>query len=75
MEEKYKNRKKRNDNNKKPASMEDEVVYRTRSQDYQQLEDWQLKLKAISNCWDYWGQEEFDDKVKARYQELIHRKR
>ena len=50
MEEKYKNRKKRNDNNKKPASMEDEVVYRTRSQDYQQLEDWQLKLKAISNC-------------------------
>lgn len=75
MEKKYKsNNKKRMNNNQKPTSLEDEVVYRTRIQEPLPLDDWQLKLKAISNCWDFWGKEEFDKKVEARYQELLHRK-
>ncbi len=75
MEKKYKsNNKKRMNNNQKPTSLEDEVVYRTRIQGPLPLDDWQLKLKAISNCWDFWGKEEFDKKVEARYQELLHRK-
>ena len=54
MEKKYKsNNKKRMNTNQKPVSMEDEVVYRTRIQGPLPMDDWQLKLKAISNCWEF----------------------
>lgn len=62
--------KKRYDNNKKQESQEDTVVYTTRPSGPVKLADWQLKLKAISQCMDEEGH--FDnDAVEKRYQELI----
>ena len=62
--------KKRYDNNKKQENQEDAVVYTTRPSGPVKLADWQLKLKAISQCMDEEGH--FDnDAVEKRYQELI----
>lgn len=55
---------------KREESKEDVVVYTTKPSGPVKLADWQLKLKAISQCMDEEGH--FDnDAVEKRYQELI----
>lgn len=51
----------------------DNVVYRTPDNGKKILENWQLKLKALSDCYDKKDEKDFEAIVEARYQELLHR--
>lgn len=64
-------KRKQDDRNKKPVG--DRVVYSTKTEGPERKADWQLKLQAISDCFDRQDREDYKQLVEARYQELIHR--
>ncbi len=66
---------KRKQFDKKKESKEDEVVYRTRPSEPVPLADWQLQLKAMSDCYDMKDKENYKELVQARFEELKHRQR
>ena len=39
------------------------------------MADWQLKLKAISDCFDLQDKENYKELVEARFEELKHRQK
>lgn len=51
----------------------DEVVYHTRATGPDKKADWQLKLNAISDCFDLQGNEDYHKLVEKRFQELKHK--
>lgn len=57
----------------KVQNNEPKVVYRTRPEGPEKKADWQLKLMAISDCFDKMGADNFDALVEQRYQALKHR--
>lgn len=59
------------DNRKK--SLEPVVVYTTKSEGPEKYADWQLKLMAMSDCFDKQGEDNYKELVEARYQELWHK--
>lgn len=59
------------DNRKR--SMEPEIVYRTKSDGPVKYADWQLKLMAMSDCFDKQGEDNYKELVETRYQELWNR--
>lgn len=71
----YKKPKFNRGDNRQPKKPEgDVVVYRTKPTGPEKPADWQLKLMAISDCYDKQDQENYKELVEARYQELLHRK-
>ena len=67
------NKKKRYD--RKEESKEDVVVYTTKPSGPVPKADWQLKLQAISDCFDLQNKENYKELVEARFEELKHRQR
>lgn len=51
----------------------DEVVYRTRPSGAEKKADWQLKLNAISDCFELQDKENYHELVEKRFQELKHK--
>lgn len=64
-------KRKQDDKNKKEVG--DRVVYTTKTEGPEKLADWQLKLRAISDCFDKQDREDYKELVEARYQELLHK--
>ena len=60
---------------KKEEKLEDEVVYTTRSSGPVRLADWQLQLKAMSDCYDMKEKKNYKELVQARFEELKHKRR
>ena len=58
---------------KRKQPVRDRVVYTTKTEGPERKADWQLKLQAISDCFDKQDREDYKQLVEARYQELIHR--
>ena len=51
------------------------IVYQTKSNGPEKLADWQLKLQAMSDCFQLHDREDYKELVEARYQELKHKQR
>ena len=67
------NKKKKYD--RKEESKEDRIVYTTKPSGPVPMADWQLKLKAISDCFDLQDKENYKELVEARFEELKHRQK
>lgn len=67
------NKKKKYD--RKEESKIDEVVYTTKSSGPAPKADWQLKLLAISDCFDLQDKENYKELVEARFEELKHKQK
>ena len=67
------NKKKKFD--RKEESKEDVVVYTTKLSGPAPKSDWQLKLQAISDCFDLQDRENYKELVEARFEELKHRQK
>ena len=67
------NKKKKYD--RKEESKEDRIVYTTKPSGPVLMADWQLKLKAISDCFDLQDKENYKELVEARFEELKHRQK
>ena len=67
------NKKKKYD--RKEESKEDKVVYTTKPSGPAPKVDWQLKLQAISDCFDLQDKENYKELVEARFEELKHRQK
>ena len=67
------NKKKRYD--RKEESKEDVVVYTTKPSGPVPKADWQLKLQAISDCFDLQDKENYKELVEARFEELKHKQK
>lgn len=60
---------------RKEESKEDRIVYTTKSSGPVPKADWQLKLQAISDCFDLQDKENYKELVEARFEELKHRQK
>ena len=58
---------------RKEENKEDTVVYTTRSSGPAPMADWQLQLKAMSDCYDMRDKENYKELVQARFEELKHK--
>ena len=67
------NKKKKYD--RKEESKGDKVVYATKPSGPVPMADWQLKLKAIFDCFDLQDKENYKELVEARFEELKHKQR
>lgn len=67
----YKNKK--TQGKRKDISKEDRVVYVTKTIGPEKKADWQLKLQAISDCFDKQEREDYKELVEKRYNELWHK--
>lgn len=67
----YKNKK--TQGKRKDLSKEDRVVYVTKTTGPEKKADWQLKLQAISDCFDKQEREDYKELVEKRYNELWHK--
>lgn len=64
---------KKTQDNRKKEDLEPKVVYTTKVEGPEKYADWQLKLMAMSDCFDKQDQENYKELVEARYQELWHK--
>lgn len=69
------NKDKRTQGNKPKRPEGDRVVYVTKTEGPERKADWQLKLQAISDCFDKQDREDYKELVERRYQELLHRQK
>ena len=67
------NKKKKYD--RKEESKKDRIVYTTKPSGPVPKADWQLKLQAISDCFDLQDKENYKELVEARFEELKHKQR
>lgn len=67
------NKRKNFDNRK--ASKGDRIVYTLKPSGPAPLDDWQLKLQAMLDCFDFKDKENYKKLLNARYEELKHKQR
>lgn len=68
------NKDKRTQGNKRiDKQQENRIVYSTKADGPEKKADWQLKLQAISDCFDKQDREDYNELVEKRYNELWHK--